>query len=595
MNEDHPRNSSIGEQSKQISVKKDDILSLPSEKAISQILESPDPKALVQSLQAEDVYYLLNDIGPEDALPVLKMASDEQWEFVLDLEVWEKNQIKLPSVTRWLNLLITADSRRAVKWLVENKKELLELFFLRNIEFKVREFDQDPSEMGEEFFTLDDAYYIRILDAPPDPEIPNEKNEEENDEKIDEAAKERIKFIKGLIDKLADFDHVTYQNLLLESHGMIPAETEEEAYRNRNIRLAEKGFLPFEEAVGVYQALSTEEFYKTDNKFVAKETDDHHILPVPVIHNDMLEGDNLFTSALRNIGSAVVLQQLQSEFAGLCNQIIVADQNRITSKNGLKPVVQKVSGYLHLGLLELSSEKDDQTLKCSIRLIQDYPLSQIFRVGYGLAVSLKWRAEAWRKQSWFEGQNLPLNFWGEAWLGVLGGLLIKKPLYFDNYRSGLLYREFSDKPDIDETAEVLEEIIAFDHLLSLMGLDVVSRPERFLTYKSLILTLWARNVSALSDELDAIPLKDFKAFYEIIFEPLEKDKANTFRRARTPMKEDFLKWLSTRSGLDRVELSHRLGKTLEHLFLEVEEEYGSVSLEDLDSRYIQHFLVSARL
>jgi hypothetical protein len=245
--------------------------------------------------------------------------------------------------------------------------------------------------------------------------------------------------------------------------------------------------------------------------------------------------------------------------------------------------------------VELSSVKGDEALQRSVNLIQDYPLSRIFRTGYGLAVSLKWRAEGWRKQSWFESQKLPLSFWGGAWLGVLGGLLIKRPLYFDNYRSGVLYREFSDKPDIDETSAVLEEIISFDHLLSRMGLDVVSRPDRFLTYKSLILTLWARNVSALSDGLHAIPLKDFMAFYKTFFEPLEKDQTTTPRRGQITMKEDFMEWLSTRSGMDPVDLSRRLGKTLERLFLEVEEEYGSVSLRDLDPRYIQHFLVSSTL
>lgn len=587
MNENDPRHSHVDEPTKQISVVTKEILSLPPEKALGRILEAPEPKALVQSFPTEDLYYLLNDIGPEDALPLLKLASDEQWEFILDLEVWEKDQVELQSVTRWLNLLMAADSPRAVRWFIEKKKELLELFLFRNIELKVRESDQDPSEMGEEFFTLDDTFYIRILDTPLDPET----QDEEIDEKIDEKVKEKNTFIKGLMDKLANFDHVTYQQVLLESSGLIPAETEDEAYRTRNIRLAEKGFLPFEEAVGVYQSLIKEELFKTGKKFMAMEAEGDQTLPVPVILTDMLEGDNLFTSALKQIGSVPALQQLQSEFAGLCNQVIVADQKSIKSRAGLKPVVHKVSGYLHLGLDELTSEKGKQRLHRSVGLIQDYPLNQIFRIGYGLALSLKWRAEAWRKQSWFESQKLPLSFWGEDWLGVLGGLLLKKPLFFDNYRSGDLYREFAVKEDIDETAAVLEEIVAFDHLLSLLAVDIARRPERFLTYKSLTLTLWARNAVALSDGLDPIPLKDFKRFYDSFFEPQETDQSAKPRKARTPMKADFLRWLSEKSGLDRVELSRRLGKTLENLFLEIEEEYGSVFPNDLDPRLIQHFLV----
>ncbi len=580
MNEEDTRNPHVDERTKQISVVRKEILSLPPEKALGRILEAPEPKTLVQSFPKEDLYYLLNDIGPEDALPLLKLASDEQWEFVLDLEVWEKDQVELQSVTRWLNLLMAADSPRAVKWFIEKKKELLELFLFRNIELKVRENDQDPSEMGDEFFTLDDIFYIRIFDTPTDPEA----------EDADKT--EKYTFLKRLMDKIADFDHVTYQQVLLESSSVIAAETEEEAYRTRNIRLAEKGFLPFEEAVGVYQSLTKEELFKTGKKFMAKEAEGDQTLPVPAILTDMLEGENLFTSALKQIGSVMALQQLQSEFAGLCNQIAVADQKSIKSKAGLKPVVQKVSGYLHLGLVELTSVKGKQRLYRSVALIQDYPLNQIFRIGYGLALSLKWRAEAWQKQSWFEGQKLPLNFWGENWLGVLGGLLLKKPLFFDNYRSGHLYREFTAKEDIDETAAVLEEIVAFDHLLSVMAVDIARRPDRFLTYKSLILTLWARNVMELSDGLDPILLEDFKMFFDKLFEPQDTTRPKQPRKIRITMKADFLQWLAKKSGMDQMDLSHKLGKTLENLFLEVEEEYGNVSPNDLDPGLIQHFLVS---
>ena len=135
MNEEASRNPHADERTKQIAVIKKEILSLPPEKALGRILEAPEPKTLVRSFPTDDLYYLLNDIGPEDALPLLKLASDEQWEFVLDLEVWEKDQIELQSVTRWLNLLMAADSPRAVRWFIEKKKELLErdlMFLMRS-------------------------------------------------------------------------------------------------------------------------------------------------------------------------------------------------------------------------------------------------------------------------------------------------------------------------------------------------------------------------------------------------------------------------------------------------------------------------------
>jgi len=46
--------------------------------------------------------------------------------------------------------------------------------------------------------------------------------------------------------------------VLLEATHVIPAETEEEELRWRNVRLAEKGFLAFDEAIGIYQRSNLE-------------------------------------------------------------------------------------------------------------------------------------------------------------------------------------------------------------------------------------------------------------------------------------------------------------------------------------------------
>ena len=49
-------------------------------------------------------------------------------------------------------------------------------------------------------------------------------------------------FFYSLLARLADRDHQAYQRLLLEASSILPAEVEEEVYRMRNVRMAEKGF-----------------------------------------------------------------------------------------------------------------------------------------------------------------------------------------------------------------------------------------------------------------------------------------------------------------------------------------------------------------
>jgi hypothetical protein len=554
------------------------IVSMSPENALNAILDSPQPAALIHSFPEEDFYFLIHDIGLEDALPLLPLASDRQWEYIVDLEVWQKDKIDLTSVTRWLDLLFNVDPNRFVHWFLHQKTEFTEYYLFKNIEVKIRETDQDPSEFGDKFFTYDDTLYVRFLDETFD--LDTQESESDNTIK-----KDRNAFLSKFFKALATFDHMTYQKVLLESCSVIPAESEEEAYRLRNVRLAEKGFLPYEEAIGVYQPLNPEDVKKQDTKFTTTDPDRKLFFPVPLYHSGMLEQENLFTAALKNIEQADVIEQIQIEFAGLCNLIISADQKNIREKQELESIVKKVSGYLNIGLERLSPDDKTSDAGYCATLIRNHPLSNIFRVGYGRALELKWRAEKWRERSWFKKQGLLLSFWGEQWLGILGGLLIKKPLFFDNYKTRGLYREFMCMEDIQATDNILSEIILVDDLFSLMAINPEPVTDRFLTYKNFILTIWARDYLGLPGDIEPLPIDEFKR----LFDDLWADNKKPYKIKRS-MKESFLSWLSDRTGLANYEISRKLGHTLENLFSEIQNEYGKVSRKDLDPRYIDLFL-----
>ena len=558
------------------------ILSLTPEKALNAILDSPQPAALVHSFPEEDFYFLIHDIGLEDSHLLLSLASDTQWEYIIDLEVWEKDKIEIQSITRWLDLLFKVDPNRFIKWFLHQKTDFVESYLFKNIEVMVRETDQDPSEFGDEFFTYDDTFYVRFLDDPFD----LEPDEHESSKTI---KKQRDLFLAKFFETLAAFDHVTYQNVLMESSRVIPAESEEEAYRQRNVRLAEKGFLPYEEAIGIYQPLKAQDFEKQSPKFTATDPERKLFLPVPLYSASMLEKESLFTDALKRIEIDDVLVQVQTEFAGLCNQIIAADQKNIRERDELKRIVHKACGYLNVGLEQLTEDDRELDVNRSTALIQSYPLSSIFKVGYGLTLELKWRAEKWRKKSWFEKEGLLLSFWGEDWLGVLGGLLIKKPMFYDNYKTGVLYREFISMEDIKKTENALNEIIALDELLSRMTIQLDPVANGFITYKNLVLTLWVNYYLGLPEEPLSITLDEFKLFFDDLW--AGKDKP---RKTSQSMKKLFLNWLSVRTGLTPHEISQSLGQTLENLFNELESEYGKVAKNDLDPRYINLFLVEKK-
>jgi hypothetical protein len=561
--------------------KRQQLMALAPRDAMERILQDPQSLPLVHSFPEQDFYFLIHDIGPEDAGPLLSLASNRQWEHLVDLETWQKDQIDSKAVSRWLDLLLEADPARFVTWFLNEKLEFVEFFLYRNIEVRVREHDQDPSDFGQDFFSLDDTYYIRFIDQPVDA-AENELSETQ-----------RKKFITRLTDTLSNYDHRLYQGVLLEATHVIPAEVEEDCYRWRNLRLADKGFLPFDEAIGIYQPVKLQDLDGQRAKIIPSAQDPESLFPVPQYPIRLLMKDDHFTRGLTAIDSENAASHIQAEFANLCNQIIVADHKTIRERDQLRDIVKKACGYISIGLELLSKVKAKVDPNQAAALITRYPLSQIFRVGFGEALKLKWQAEKWLDQCWYARHGLRLTFWGEQWLGVLGGLLLKKPLFYDNYNTGVLYREFESLEDVRTTADVFSRIKAIDGLLSLMSIDI-DRPSAygFLTYKNLILTLWARHYLKLSaQKLKPINQNEFKPFFDQLLPEQPANGPNQKRKVPRQMKQTFLDWLAADTGQKDFEISAHLGQTLEDLFEEIESELDRVTGENLDSRYVQLFLL----
>ena len=127
MNDDTP-DKMILERIRSLAQERKEIISLPPEKVVDRILNASQPVALVHSFPEEDLYLLIHDIGLQDSLPILSLASDKQWEYLLDMDLWDKDRINIKTLSAWLDLLSRADPKRCINWMVDRKIDLLEYY-----------------------------------------------------------------------------------------------------------------------------------------------------------------------------------------------------------------------------------------------------------------------------------------------------------------------------------------------------------------------------------------------------------------------------------------------------------------------------------
>ena len=557
-----------------------EIINSTPEKALDIIISSHTPAKLVQSFPDEDLYFLVHHIGIADAIQILALATSDQWGYMLDVETWGKDRLDMRSVTEWLKILLVADNKRTVRWMLNERLEFIELYLLKNIEVIIREENEDPSDFADDFFTYDDYFYVRIIENP--------TWAMSEDGSLEDSAEERQITIRAFIESLVSINITLYQNVLLESTGVVPAEVEEEEYRMRNVRLSEKGFMSYDDALEIYSPLTPDYFDSKDEKLMSAVQDPESAVNVPVTYISDISIQNNFTKALAFIENEKDLEILRMEFAALCNQVISADKGQVSERKELQRVVDKACGYVHLGL-EVLSEETKRDLSV---LVMAFGLKDLFRLGYGLVMDLKWRAERFKKNSWFVEKGLPLSFWGEQWVGTLGGLLVDRPLYYDNYETGVLYRDFKTSKDMEKTSKSLETIKYFDDLLSLIGPNIEAFSENFLTSYNLLLTLWVNNLAGKDLRSSGpVEIEVLRKIFELLWEPGQRDIENP-GQIKISVKEDFLSWLSSMSGFSAVEIAERMGDGLEAMFLEIEKEYSCVQAKDLDPKYIYLFCVN---
>ena len=561
-----------------------EILFSESEKALDLILEAPSPATLIQSFPDQDLYYLMHKIGVHDFTPVLALANSKQWEYILDVEVWDDDRLDPEMMGRAFAQLFKADPQRLLRWAITEKPDFLEFFLFHNIRVVVREHDEVPPSDFEDYITLDDKFYFRF---------PDKAREGDDDSPPETAPGESAPFedtpelIENMLKSLAQMDLSVFHGLLLETTALLPAETEEEQFRLKNLRLAEKGFQPTHEAIGIYQPVRAAGLRKRPGDLLQDQAHDPEIPMPPQFFTQFVKGETLFAAALARVKESDIPLELQTELAALINKIISADRIKIRQRESIEKTMEKATAFLSLGLEILLD--GDTGAEAAARLLRTYFLEDIFRTGSRAGIRLKTRAKNWYRDSFMEKNNLPLSFLGEAYLGVIGGLLIERPMFFSNYADKELYRHFTTLNDIHSTERVLEEIISLDGFLADLPIDMASFSHGVLTYKSIILTLWTRNrignpgTPELS--LAPVPMDRFIPFFADLF---HGDREIPEDRAK-----DLGLWAAEASDRNEADLSPALQAVLYSLIRELEEEYGHVSQENLDPRFMPHFLLKA--
>ncbi len=530
---------------------------LTGSRILSRITEQKNPRKLVQSLSSGDFFWLVKKVGEEDCIPLLELASEAQWQYLLDLQIWRKDRLEIADTWDWVKRLQKADSERLVRWLFGEGETLASYQLFRSIEVIVGSQDDEVYDLPEGFFSLDGVFHIRVIES------------------------EHREAIENIIRAMAKEDYVRYQALLLGLTGLIPTELEDMMFRLRNVRLAEHGFLPREEAMSIYApldpgALSLEKTELLPD--ILEDEESRALVPaLPLYH---AEAENILTEVKSKIEDPVFMDKIRLEFAGLCNQIMSADGLLVPELDVLVRSCQRAARVLNLALERLCGKdwsKAEQVLRA-------HSFVDLFRVGFGLTLKLNWEADRWLKESWFFGQGLDTDFWGEKWGGTLAGLLDKRPQYYLGLKGKEAYKDFEWLSELGESLDDLRRLMVLDGLIERLASSypsnekLVGSPES--TFRPLLFNPWGRLLLGLQPSFSGLSLEQAKRLLHRLRAGSEKPP-----HEMPGFEETFVRDLMSYALEADPEAKSILRDTLSLIWHEFREEYEWVILDDLDARY----------
>lgn len=374
------------------------------------LLGSSDPREAVEGLSPLAFHDLVHGVGLYEASDLVALASGEQVQACLDIDIWRKDHLSDEAMTVWLEALLNIEDEDFVRLITELDPEIISLILKRNIAVYASEDRNDEVQIPDE--------ENHIVRKSPDFTfwIAYPKDEE------------KAAVLQALVDRLYVTLGVERAWSVLEAmQWELPTDLEEKAYYFRNGRMQELGFPAYSEAAQIYAPVDVE-----------KEAQKLRSTHAQALQAGTLQDGGKLYEALQSIEQShlhnaflnQVLQHfeplplIKSQLLHLTNAVAIADGWDAANIEDYPEILLAAMSNINIGL-EYLAQRD---IEAACELLKTVPLKKIFTLGFNLTTSLaqKLRTLMARGQmSIIEDE--PMSLLTEEQRDHINGLLQEKP------------------------------------------------------------------------------------------------------------------------------------------------------------------------
>jgi hypothetical protein len=543
----------------------DIVLEARGKERLHTIFLSENPDQLVRLLPELEVFLTVKEIGERDSLELIALTTPEQFQYLLDLDFWKRDQLDPEKILHWMEILLETGEKKVTQFIRSSSPEFITLLLKKFLHVTTLEGEELEMRDRIPLFTFEQYYYI---------DFKGEKTRE---------------IFEPFLKILYRTDEEGYRRLMESLICELESELEETGYRLRNGRLNDYGFPDFEESLEIYRFVNPDPLIAGERFSQTREQGEKE-QGRPTFYLTFQNEGSFFSSILSQIDDPQEQDRLEQELAALSNKSIVVEAIDLSNVAAMERAVKKVYHYLNLGLQYLSQ---GEKMK-AIELLRSLPLQKLFQYGVSTTLLLKRRAESILKKDWFGGDQENLVFLDPPHREKFEGVLKKRPSFNRNGVS----EDFKEVQDLKEMEIFLESIEVMVNFLgeqlniyprSLKELDLKDcHPEDWqeITLSTIFLTALANQILNQTFKFEAIE----RARLENLFSHLFKRNGQEKGVMKMEIRDGLRDWLPS---IESNENNRRHLMAFQDFCLDLfEEEYGRIPPgEEIDPRFIKGLLL----
>jgi hypothetical protein len=334
---------------------------------VDALLSRQDAKAAVQSLEPFALYHLVREVGLDDCAELCVLASDEQVQAFVDLDCWRRDEVDTLSFVPWLKVFLEAEDERLRRFLTTLDPEPLVLMLKESLIVFHLEDGIPPAEIEEQgiaYETLDGVWAYAFTTQDDD----------------------RQQLIRNLLRRFYHIDVLRARTALEAVSWELIMNMTETAYADRSIRLAEMGFLPFDEAAALYarkdlQKLRAELVGAAAEKSEPQASQHLGTGPLPDIYRERFTGGTFFESC---IAAAQLPDVLGQQIVAVANKALAAEPADPRDLEAVRVTFDRVRGLLDIGLEFLAAG----SVELGADLLETAHIQRIVEAGHNVVMGL---------------------------------------------------------------------------------------------------------------------------------------------------------------------------------------------------------------